>query len=814
MKTHIRFKIIRIVDVDPFSTGLPYVRLTAADEAKTSAEAARGKDPARYEYNSEDKQNSIEFPIVSETFQCSVAVLSKDEFAQISQYPGIGKIKLFIDETNKQNVEQTCPLYEDGDEMLEIGALIYLYECFESNIGDVAADGVAVVDADPADEDLYGTNSLQLSPRIEDFNTSSLKLTPRDVDTLKKHPEKEGPLVAQTAAEPAAPTDEDMAEYLLDGASEGGFALDSIGSAEELIVAPVLHIHPEHMHLATLNSTAQHTMQPQQAQSNRSISSDWARAAEDSSSSFVSDLVRSDLDRSSSLCKRVVVRLHSLVCSAGRNLDASFASAKLSLQPLPGRVISLRSVTDRGHPSPAAADGTESTSTTYSFGLKTAQLSMGPGDLRSRGFREGACPRLCVEVALGGAESYTGFVELYLPALLAECSGQVLSLPLVSPCRTDGDQTSASITGTLLLEVNPLDLILEGTGTKALLPAPPSTQRSTAKTSQRSLPATQQTLPRFQAPARLDVQFGLTGICGAALQDHPNIGHTATLEAFLTSSGRTETTSLAQCTTVADSASAIRIKKMFSFESDRPNVDILQLRLRNGSFPEDELGRVSVPLWALLQRDSESSLQGTKVAFTVWKRNPEREGAYEACNMKIVGSLSYAALGASHAEGICDPALLADSLGPEHRHGDEQWGTAAASATYIDNGRMAPSTWMHSPDRTNMNITDSSHSPSKPIAVKSTAGQLMCCVKGLFSARGFADGTGNQEAELDGLRAYAQRGYVLTVEVTLKPEGLRKRTSPSAALALSAGDIDATVEWSKAFSTFVAFALQQVSNTA
>lgn len=813
MKTHIRFKIIRIVDVDPFSTGLPYVRLTAAEESKTSAEAARGKDPARYEYNSEDKQNNIEFPIVSETFQCSVAVLSKDESAQISQYPGIGKIKLFIDETNKQNVEQTCPLYEDGDEMLEIGALIYLYECFESNIGDVAADGVAVVDADPADEDLYGANSLQLSPRIEDFNTSSLKLTPRDVDTLKKHPEKEGPLVAQTAAEPAAPTDEDMAEYLLDGASESGFALDSIGSAEELIVAPVLHIHPEHMHLATLNSTAQHTIQPQQAQSNRSISSDWARAAEDSSSSFVSDLVRSDLDRASSLCKRVVVRLHSLVCSAGRNLDASFASAKLSLQPLPGRVISLRSVTDRGNPSPAAADGTESTSTTYSFGLKTAQLSMGPGDLRSRGFREGACPRLCVEVALGGAESYTGFVELYLPALLAECSGQVLSLPLVSPCRTDGDQSSASITGTLLLEVNPLDLIPEGTGTKALLPAPPSTQRSTTKTSQRSLPATQQTLPRFQAPARLDVQFGLTGICGAALQDHPNIGQTATLEAFLTSSGRTETTSLAQCTTVADSASAIRIKKMFSFESDRPNVDILQLRLRNGSFPEDELGRVSVPLWALLQRDSESSLQGTKVAFKVWKRNPEREGAYEACNMKIVGSLSYAALGSSHTEGICDPALLADSPVPEHRQDDEQWGIAA-SAIYTGNGRMAPSTWMHSPDRTNMNATDSSRSPSKPSAVKSSAGQLMCCVKGLFSARDFADGTGNQEAELDSLRAYAQRGYVLTVEVTLKPEGLRKRTSPSAALALSAGDIDATVEWSKAFSTFVAFALQQVSSTA
>jgi hypothetical protein len=796
MTKKIHVQVLRIVDVDPFSSGLPFVKLTSGTgEVKTSDSAVAEKDPSKYRFSNDSHDNTtLEFAAATNPVQLAVAIFSKDgSNGHISQYPGIGKITLFTDDQTGNDHEQTCPLYEDGDEMLEIGALIYKVS-FIADRADAHDEQGGLTAED------FNNDSLQLSPREADFNADSLQLTPREEPNTATNASHIAEPIADDVADiferTARQEQEDVAQYLEDDQSATLFELDSVGPSDELIITPVPHILPQHMH------------QPEQVQPSAPAQPrDWVQVGEGPDPALISTTIHDDLERTTQRCSKIVVRLHSVICSSGRKLDASAASAKLSVQPLPGRIVTLRSVPakDEGGASAGPA-GSGSVNTAFSFGLKTAQLGMGAGDVRSKTFREGACPRMVVEVSLNGAESYVGFAELYLPALVADYSGQLLSLPLVSAGRADGDQSASAITSTVLLEINPPDLV--PAAPEEVPAATKVTKKGAAKSAAKSAPVV------LQVPSCLTLDFSFHGLTGQELAEHPDLGSTATVEAFLTSSGCGETTSLSRCATRATSATALSIHKGFSFLSLRPSLDILQLRFRSGPFPEDEFGRICVPVAAFFSAGSEAALLNRPIALSAWRANPERGGAYQVCKWKVVADLQMkieemqSAPVVTGALGDLDGPASAEEFGEPFS--PTQTGVPASSLT---NSPTRTGNWVSSPARTGAGLDYTggvSSAAAAPTTVKSAAGQLLGCVKGYFSARTSVDGTGNQEVDGLSQQNVFGKGYTLFTEVALLPEGLRRKTPQSAAAVLSTGDIGATVEWGKTFSMFVAFALQQV----
>jgi hypothetical protein len=541
---------------------------------------------------------------------------------------------------------------------------------------------------------------------------------------------------------------------------------------------------------------------------------DWQAVGQGPDPALIAETIRADLDRVEPRCSKVVVRLQSLICSSHRVLDAAGASAKLSLLPLPGRVVTLRTVPNKGD---APADGqggdgssTQTVSTSYSFGMKTAQLSMGVGDLRSKTFREGACPRLCVEVSLSGAENYSAFAELYLPTVLTDLAGQVISIPLVAPCRNDGDHTSAAITGTLLLEVNPPDLVPAGAEIEASPPLRESPVKKSKSPSKKGRTSgdQQQAAIAPAVPSKADFVVHLQGMCGPELQEHEGFASTTIVEAYLTTSGCTETASLSRCATKAAGPSALSIKKDFFLFSLRPKADLLQLRFRNGPFPEDEFGRVCVPLAAFFQPGSSDAVVNKTIALTARKVTAERGGTYQPCQWKAVLSVSYRAVDSAASQKSTAALTLESSAAFTPA------GTGITDPTLsATNSPARASNWMSSPEHMagTYGGNHGAGSPVKPTAVKSVAGQLLCCAKGYFSARCGVDATGNQEfAAGEGSSSLVSKGCALSVEATLLPEGLRKKTDPCAVTLVQGGDIDATAAWAQPLSMFVAYALQQV----
>lgn len=318
------------------------------------------------------------------------------------------------------------------------------------------------------------------------------------------------------------------------------------------------------------------------------------------------------------------------------------------------------------------------------------------------------------------------------------------------------------------------------------------------------------------APAAIAIDFDMRGICGVALEDFANLSATATLEAYLTSSGVGEAISFSHLVTMVNSSSALSVKKSFFFTSSRPKVDILQLRVRNGPFPEDEIGRVCIPLVAFLQAESANEIVGRTVAFNAWKwSNSSVSGVYLTAGWKFIGSMKYqATASASVAEAYISDTMRSspDEFELQFQPDQSAFPMSALSAT--NNSTTRENTWLSSPTRkspsqTGFGTTSAPGSTNKPVIIKSVSGQLVVCVKGYFSARGVLDRTNNQEEDPEGSRSVL-RGTTLTTEVTLMPEGLRKKSNAEAPVSIASGDIDSTVEWSKGFTMFLAYAAQQV----
>lgn len=820
MMQQVQIKVLRLVDVDPFGTALPFVRVTApSGEVQSTSTSTPDKSHSKYSFAVDSPVNSLVFEVAAGVNQFSVNVFSREtaDSEQVAQYPGIGRINVSTDDARNANTELTCPLYEDGDEMLEIGALIYTYNFVEAS-----------ADAD-LDADDFNIASLEVSPRgMEDDTLPTERQLEKDIE-----PEPEASYDNTDIFEREQRREENMEEFLNDDAFDELNSLNSLGT-EELIVSPELHIKEEHVQDDEHRNALQTLRRTTICNTVAAPEQEWIKYADSTQNQFIPEVIRADLARMGTEGNKITVRLHSAIFSSARPLDATAAATvKMCVLPTPNKAITLRSVTNKPDTATATNPDTATSgtvSTTFSFGLKTAIVGMGAGDVRSKCFREGACPRLSLEVSLGGSEGYTAFTELYLPSLLSDCSGQVLSIPLVCPLRTEGTTEEAPITCSLLFELNPADLLgatnhsntvqvsLPPAARTGLLPPGPGTSHKSTKKSIKATPQSTQAMSPLMdnIPTAMNVEFNLQGICGEALDGFPNLKATATFEAYLTSSGAGEAVSFTRLVTQSTMSSAFGVKRTISLRSACPKMDILQLRVRTGNFPEDEIGRVCIPLVALLQKESNNEIVGRTVALNAWKwSNSSVSGVYLSAKWKFIGSLSFQATES-------ETGMDAETSSFPHTFQPDQSGFPEAEMTNnSQQGMTLQNNWTTSSGQNTSNFgspqrhptapgTTSFASTKKPVLVKSVSGRLLGSVKGYFSARSVVDRTHNQENEhLEGT-SYFDKGNVLSAEVTLMPEGLRKKTNSATAVAIASGDIENTVEWSKGFSMFLTYASQQV----
>ena len=128
----VQIKPLRLVDVDPFPTAHPFLRITApTGEVQTTSTAAPDKSHSKYSFAADSPVNSLVFEVDPGTISFQVAVFSREaDSDRMTQYPGIGNIVLKEDYKDINN-ELTCPLLEDGDENRGIGGLIYTYSIVE-----------------------------------------------------------------------------------------------------------------------------------------------------------------------------------------------------------------------------------------------------------------------------------------------------------------------------------------------------------------------------------------------------------------------------------------------------------------------------------------------------------------------------------------------------------------------------------------------------------------------------------------------------------------------------------------------------------
>ena len=157
--------------------------------------------------------------------------------------------------------------------------------------------------------------------------------------------------------------------------------------------------------------------------------------------------IRTKEELSSLPLERISIRLHTMaiqVKGGSANLfEGSSACARLSFQPLPGRVSQLRSL---------GAILQEDDSALFNFGKKTAVLGMSAVDLRSRLFREGYVARTHLVVTVA---QYEFFSYVFLPALVDACltsNDRIFTLPLIT---AGVGPDEAPLSANIVVEVSP-----------------------------------------------------------------------------------------------------------------------------------------------------------------------------------------------------------------------------------------------------------------------------------------------------------------------------------------------------------------------
>lgn len=539
---------------------------------------------------------------------------------------------------------------------------------------------------------------------------------------------------------------------------------------------------------------------------------DWASVVDqDSKSNLITTAINKHITDKTLIDRlnKFSIRLHNALYSIDNSINLSakaIVTAKISLLPVPAKAFILRSSipipTSISSPSSSPNSLTSTTSTTtaihqqyydFSFGKKIASLSMSAGDVRSKSFKDGACPRLNIDLNLSNGETiFNSNLQLYLPQLLLSYqSGQLLSLPLVNT-------SSNSILATIIIELicpqknstisdnNIINIVYKDKSNHAN-----SINKNIFIFNSKIIALTGKSLVNIksevldEAKNKYYVDVKLTASGGISKRIDLKLNPTFRSEylEFNHDEDNVKNT---------NNNDHHHPDSLLDMKSINPGLDILNLSFRRGPYDEDELGFIQIPIIFLQNLDLAGKSSDLLIALIAWKMiiNVDQRCMFTSSKFSFIWKLL-----------SIHPILDTENLQLNDRNEEVDHDDGDGDGGIVDKNIMNSTI--------DVNDSDSRLLPSSQGSVKSITGQLLCCIEGLFINRG-----SNKDSTLNSDKGFTfSKGSTIGLEIILWPEGTKTTSLLCIPIILpKENDIEAIVEIKKTFNMLITVALQQVTS--
>ena len=465
--------------------------------------------------------------------------------------------------------------------------------------------------------------------------------------------------------------------------------------------------------------------------------------------------------------------------SSANSFKGSSASARVSLQPLPGRISHLRS---------KGATMQEDDSALFDFDKKTAVLSMSAVDLRSRLFREGFVARAHLVVTVGQNE----FVPyVFLPALVdaaMNSDNRMFALPMLSAGLSDDNKPLAA---NIVLEVSPT--VDSGFVSDTLSPGDLEKQLRLAHILK--LKNTKVKGQYMHSPEPVTVTTTIRGIINFEF----NASHMpmVRLEACMSSSGTKVPVDIHKHASMpwwvrGKDAKAYKRsrgllktgtqgrsqnvpgftmdetdgKSSITMTSQYPDLDCLCFRLYTGPSEEEEVGQVSIPVRALLARERDDPELKEVFSSHIMAGDGQRH---------MVGDWSICLEGTRVSAGKTAPIKVAETtfMKTDREKAEEALREREAEAEPEAAAKSKPAPkmgWMESAaDEDDVSMYQAAPNTTTNVRrAPAVNGSLMGCVYGFVC-----------KSRVIPKSVSALANTHLNVAMSMQPEGLKKTATPS-----------------------------------
>lgn len=510
------------------------------------------------------------------------------------------------------------------------------------------------------------------------------------------------------------------------------------------------------------------------------------------------------------------IRLHNALYSIDNSINLSakaIVTAKISLLPVPAKTFILRSSipTPASISSPSSSPNSLTSTTTitainqqyydFSFGKKIVSLSMSAGDVRSKSFKDGACPRLNIDLNLSNGETiFNSNLQLYLPQLLLSYqSGQLLSLPLVNT-------SSNSILATIIIELicPQKNSIISNNNIINIINKDKSnhTNNSINKNififNSKIIALTGKSLVNIksevldEAKNKYFVDIKLTASGGISKRIDLKLNPTFRSEDLEFNHDEDNVKN-----TNNNNDHHHHHDSLLDMKSINPDLDILNLSFRKGPYDEDELGFIQIPIIFLQNLDLAGKASDVLIALIAWKMiiNVDQRCMFTSSKFSFIWKLL-------SIHPILDTEnLQLNDRNEEVDHDDDDDDSNGGGSGIVDKNVINSA----------IDVKDSDYRllPSSQGSVKSITGQLLCCIEGLFINRG-----SNKDSTLNSDKGFSfSKGSTIGLEIILWPEGTKTTSLLCIPIILpKENDIEAIVELKKTFNMLITVALQQVTS--
>jgi len=546
----VRFKVIKLIDIDEFSDGCPYVRITNVisntnnnDNIYKETGQSLPKNPKSSNYIYDDNSNTIELSVSNKSNDNNGSLFFIQVYCNSIKakhticYPGNHKLIIPLVSTSLKTV--VLPLHEDGDEDLPIGDIELSYEVINNN-DNTKNKAATEVPKTPVDKAKTTSTETPKTPTTTDKAKTTVIETPKSIDTIDK---------AKTAS-----------LDIQSNKTNSNKLIDEIENVDN---------NEQEDDIAAIDNIIKSKQKKKKKKKAKNLPPppEWAINCQ---STAIPLVVHEQLSTNESSCSRLVIRVHSAICTGLASLDPSStavtASLKVSLSPLPGKPILVKSIA--GKPT----DAKKSKDIVFDFQQKAVILNMGIGDLRSKIYKDGACPNINIELSFNG---WTTYSALYYPTIATLNAGEIIAVPMVS---NEMEATGRTLKSSIVLEINPM-----------------------GDTSNVSVSTIPQSIPYKRSG---NITMEIDGIVG---KDVTDLDSNMKLIATLLASDRSQ--SLNVDINAFDSGLVIGSKIML--QSSWIDADVLEIKIGHDSFPDQSQGRIMIPLGALANLGSLE--EGTKI---------------------------------------------------------------------------------------------------------------------------------------------------------------------------------------------------------